>query len=64
MNEPVIAGDRVRLLYTNDIFTRLQPGAEGTVMLIDVMGTIHVNWDSGSSLGLVVEDGDRYEKIN
>jgi hypothetical protein len=46
-------GARVRLEYTSDPHTRLVPGDIGTVFLVDSTGTVHVNWDSGSSLGLV-----------
>ena len=53
-------GRRVRLDYCNDSLTRLEPGEEGTVSFEDDLGTLHVNWDSGSSLGLVAEDGDRW----
>lgn len=27
-------------------------GTQGTVMFVDAIGTIHVNWDTGSSLGV------------
>ena len=33
--------------------TKLFPGARGTVKHVDDMGTIHVRWDCGSSLGVV-----------
>ena len=46
-------GDRVELVSTSDPYTRLQPGARGTVVLVDDVGTVHVKWDEGSSLGLV-----------
>jgi hypothetical protein len=49
-------GRRVRLLYSSDPFTKLTKGDEGIVTDIDDLGTIHVKWDSGSSLGLVAED--------
>ncbi len=45
-------GTRVRLIRMNDPYTRLQPGDKGTVSIVDDIGTIHVNWDSGSSLGI------------
>ena len=45
--------DRVRLVYTNDPHTRLKPGTEGTVSLVDSMGTVHVKWDDGSRLGMI-----------
>ena len=32
--------------------TILMPGARGTVIAVDDIGTIHVNWDCGSSLGV------------
>jgi hypothetical protein len=45
-------GTRVALVYTEDPYTRLKPGEKGTVTCVDDIGTIHVNWDSGSSLGI------------
>jgi hypothetical protein len=55
-----VIGQRVRLLRCSDEYTKLQPGEEGTVRFVDDMGTVHVNWDSGSSLGLVAEAGDAW----
>ena len=46
-------GTRVELLRMNDQYTKLSRGATGTVISVDDIGTIHVNWNSGSSLGLV-----------
>ena len=45
-------GTRVRLIAMND---RQAPpkGTEGTVQFVDDAGTIHVQWDTGSSLGLI-----------
>jgi hypothetical protein len=57
-------GDRVRLVSTTDIRTRLQPGTEGTVTFIDAVGTVHVAWDDGSTLGMVHAAGDRFEVIH
>lgn len=42
--------DRVELVYTSDPYTRLRPGTCGT---IDDIGTVHVMWDDGSSLGMI-----------
>ena len=48
------AGLRVELTHMDDPYnTRLTPGSKGTVMGVDDMGTIHVRWDCGSSLGVV-----------
>jgi hypothetical protein len=46
-------GQRVRLVRCTDYHTRINPGDEGTVLNVDSMGTIHVKWDSGSTLGLI-----------
>jgi len=57
-------GDRVRLVFTPDPRTRLQPGTEGTVTSVDFIGTVHVAWDDGSTLGMVEAAGDRCEVIS
>lgn len=46
-------GQRVRLLRLTDPYSGLPAGSEGTVMFIDDLGTVHVSWDSGSTLGLI-----------
>lgn len=48
-------GDRVRLISTTDEWTRIKPGAEGKVVFVDSLGTVHVRWDDGHNLGLVAE---------
>ena len=48
------AGTRVELIHMNDPWnTRLHEGCRGTVVAVDDIGTIHVAWDCGSSLGVV-----------
>lgn len=37
-------------------------GTRGTVDYVDDIGTIHVNWETGSSLGLVVGE-DQFKVI-
>ena len=54
---------RVRLISTTDPYTRLNTGDEGTVIFIDDLGTVHVKWDNGSSLGLVAGE-DRWETLD
>ena len=46
------AGTRVELVSMNDPYTKLMPGEQGTVQFIDDIGTIFVNWDCGSGLGV------------
>lgn len=55
-------GTRVILVQMNDLYTNLQPGDIGTVTGVDDIGTIHVKWDRGSSLGVVFGE-DSCQKI-
>lgn len=48
-------GCRVRLNHMNDPYrTDMIPGLLGTVRCVDSIGTVHVAWDNGSSLGVVL----------
>ena len=47
------SGTRVMLIRMSDPYTNLRLGDRGTVTLVDDIGTIHVNWDRGSTLGVV-----------
>lgn len=58
-----LVGKRIQLDHLDDPFTELVAGDKGTVQLVDDFGTIHVKWDSGSSLGLVEEAGDRFHQV-
>lgn len=57
------AGDRVRLISTDDEWTDLVPGDEGTVVRVDSLGSVDVRWDRGSRLSLIPEH-DRWERIS
>ena len=46
-------GDRIKLVSTTDKWTNLKPGDLGTVRLVDGIGTVHINWDNGSGLGMI-----------
>ena len=46
-------GDRIELLHTDDPHTDLKAGDLGLVSFVDAMGTVHVDWDNGSNLGLI-----------
>lgn len=46
-------GTRVELVHTSDPYTKLQPGTKGTVEFVDDIGTIQINWDNGSGLGMI-----------
>ena len=56
-------GDRVRLLATRDPHVELERGALGTVAFVDSMGTVHVRWDTGVTLGLVADE-DSFELVD
>ena len=53
LRENYTPGTRVMLIRMSDPYTNLRQGDRGTVTLVDDIGTIHVNWDCGSSLGVV-----------
>lgn len=55
-------GTRVELIHTNDPHTKLKPGDQGIVCLTDHTGTIFVDWDNGSQLGLL-PGIDRWKEI-
>ncbi|MDD3899148.1 MAG: DUF4314 domain-containing protein [Syntrophomonadaceae bacterium] len=51
-------GTRMALVRMDDPYTRLKPGDQGGVSFVDDTGTVFVDWDSGSHLGVVFgEDG-------
>ena len=57
-------GDRVALEHTDDPDTRLRPGDEGTVTRYHPgLGQLDVHWDSGSSLSMLLDEGDRVRLI-
>lgn len=45
-------GTKIKLIHMDDKWA-VKPGTIGTVKSVDDAGTIHVNWESGSSLGLI-----------
>jgi hypothetical protein len=53
------AGTRVELIELDDPYNKkLTTGDRGTVRLVDDIGTIHVDWDCGSRLGLIYYEDD------
>ena len=55
-------GTRIELISMDDPYSNLMPGAQGTVSVIDDTGTVFVDWDSGSKLGLVYGE-DSYKAV-
>ena len=46
-------GTRVELIEMNDPYAPVPSGTQGTVEFVDDMGTIHMKWDNGRTLGLI-----------
>lgn len=46
-------GTRVILLQMGDDPRPIEPNSRGTVAHVDSMGTVHVNWDNGRTLGVI-----------
>ena len=46
-------GTRIRLNSMEDPYAPIAPGTEGEVDFVDDIGTIHMKWDNGRSLGIV-----------
>jgi hypothetical protein len=62
LKEYYTPGTRVMLIRMSDPYTNLRQGDGGTVICVDDIGSIHVNWDRGSTLGVVFGE-DYVEKI-
>jgi hypothetical protein len=61
---PYQRGDRVALVHTDDPGTLLLPGDEGTVTRWDpALSQLSVRWDSGSTLSMLLGDGDQIRLI-
>lgn len=58
LKEYYTAGTRVMLIRMNDPYTNLRQGDLGTVTVVDDIGTIHVNWDRGSALGIAFDEDE------
>jgi hypothetical protein len=54
-----LKGKRVRCIKMNDEYP-VPSGTVGTIRHVDDIGTIHVTWDDGSTLGLI-QNEDEYE---
>ena len=49
-------GSKVRLLHMRDPYTTIPPGTIGEVLCVDSLGTLHVIWSNGSTLGVVFNE--------
>lgn len=60
MNYP--KGTRICFDRMGDDPNPIESGSKGTVICVDDVGTIHVNFDNGRCLGLIPEE-DSFHKI-
>lgn len=63
LKEQYPKGTRVKLISMDDPYAKIPSGTLGTVSNVDDIGTIHVRWDNGSSLGLVYGE-DSFCKVS
>ena len=54
--------DRFGEVFTIDDNVTVPPGTCGTVRRVDDLGTVHVQWDNGSGIGLI-PDLDEWERV-
>lgn len=62
MSVRLLVGDTVQLVMLGTPSESLPSGTIGVVFAIDDLGTIHVAWENGSTLGLIPEV-DIFRKI-
>ena len=53
IKEQYPSGTRIQLNSMEDPYASIAPGTEGVVDFVDDIGTIHMKWDNGRSLGIV-----------
>lgn len=58
-----LVGKRIMIIEMKDDPRPVESGTMGTIRHVDDLGTIHVNWDNGRSLG-ILPDVDTYEIID
>ncbi len=56
-------GTEVELVRTNDPYHKMPSGLRGIVTCVDDTGTIFVNWNNGSTLGVVFGE-DECRKVD
>lgn len=56
-------GTRIELISMDDPYSAIKPGMQGTVDKVDDIGTLHMKWDDGRTLG-VVPDEDSFKVVS
>ena len=55
---------RIECIHCTDPYNPIAPGTKGTITIIDGIGTVHVKWDNGRTLGLIPGEDDWKEIKN
>ena len=55
-------GTRIELISMDDPYSPVPAGTKGTVACVDDMGTVHMFWDNGRTLG-VIPGEDSFRKL-
>jgi hypothetical protein len=52
-----IIGKRIKMILMNDDYP-VEPNTTGTIMSVDDLGQIRVNWDNGRVLSVIPEEDE------
>jgi hypothetical protein len=63
IKEEYPAGTRIELIRMDDPYAPLESGMMGTVERVDDIGTLHMKWDNGRTLGVVTSE-DSFKVIS
>lgn len=62
LRETYSPGTRLVLISMDDPYAPVPSGTRGTLRFIDDMGTLHMQWDNGRTLGIVPGE-DSFRKL-
>lgn len=58
-----VVGKRIKMIKMANDPNPIEPGAMGTIKMVDGIGQLHVNWDNGRTLA-VIPDKDEYVVVD
>jgi hypothetical protein len=58
IKEQYPVGTRIELISMDDPHAPIESGMQGTVDKVDDIGTLHMKWDNGRTLGIVPGEDD------
>lgn len=53
IKEQYPVGTRIEIIHMYDLYGPIKPGTQGMVDSVDDVGTLHMRWDNGRTLGIV-----------